>query len=493
MNSIRPLVTITILFVVGAYLYMKINEGPARPAGANGALESTELEDLPPLAATSAPAGSDVAAPWAGSAMPATAVAVETAPPDETVGALAPSPTVVAAGTGVAPGALPAVPAIPDLPEVASTANAAAPDALNSVPLPNGLPANVPVARYPGDLDAGGVGALNEPPSGMQPITPAAAGQSVPIGVQPEGVTGAPQDRALPGRAAALPTMPPSEPLVPNPLRPSAPPVAAADPNAASIYAQAPPISAASAPGAQSFVASWPIIQQSLERGELAQALEQLSSWHNDPSLAPADAQQVEALLSQLAGTVVYSTEHRLEPARVVKQGETLETIAQEYNVPWQLLAKINGISAANQVQPGQELKVVRGPFSAVVDLARNELTLMVGGRYAGKFPIGVPQGTMLPAGDWAVAATRVPGGPTSAYQAPGSVTPTAVDQPLIVLQQTNVTGTITGSLVIGSESPAVSGGAGSPVAIPHVKVSPADAVEIADILSVGSPVVIRR
>ena len=31
MSSIRPLITITILAVVGAYLYVKINEGPARP------------------------------------------------------------------------------------------------------------------------------------------------------------------------------------------------------------------------------------------------------------------------------------------------------------------------------------------------------------------------------------------------------------------------------------------------------------------------------
>lgn len=492
MNSIRPLVTITILFVVGAYLYMKINEGPVRPGGADGMLQSEQLEDLPPLASASAPAGGDVAPPWAAASMPTTGVAVDTAAPAEGVTGFAPLASDGTANTGVAPGALPAVPPIPDLPEVAPTAMATSPDAMNSIPLPNGLPANVPVARYPGDPATGGVGALNEQPGGMQPIAPAAADQSVPLGAQPEGVTGTPQEGSLPGQAAAQPTMPPSEPLATNPLRQSAP-VAATDPNSASIYAQAQPIPTASVPAARSLAASWPAIQQSLERGELAQALEQLSSWHNDPSLAPADAQQVETLLSQLAGTVVYSTEHRLEPAHVVKPGETLETIAQEYNVPWQLLAKINGIAAANQVQPGQELKVVRGPFSAVVDLARNDLTLMVGGRYAGKFPISAPQGAMLPAGEWAVAATRIPGGPTSAYQAPGSVTPAAADQPLIVLQQTNATGTATGAVVISSEPLTVSGAAGSPVAVPHVKIAPADAVEIADILSVGSPVTIRR
>jgi lipoprotein-anchoring transpeptidase ErfK/SrfK len=33
---------------------------------------------------------------------------------------------------------------------------------------------------------------------------------------------------------------------------------------------------------------------------------------------------------------------------------------------------------------------VVRGPFSAVVELTKLELTLMLNGRYAGRFPIGV-------------------------------------------------------------------------------------------------------
>ena len=133
-----------------------------------------------------------------------------------------------------------------------------------------------------------------------------------------------------------------------------------------------------SSSNAATFAASWPAIQAALESNDLKQAHQLLSKWHGDESLAPADAQKVETLLGQLAGTVIYSNEHRLEPARVVKPGETLESIAKEYNVPWQLLAKINGIPAPDQVRPGQELKVVRGPFSAVVDLRRNELTLEI-------------------------------------------------------------------------------------------------------------------
>ncbi len=39
---------------------------------------------------------------------------------------------------------------------------------------------------------------------------------------------------------------------------------------------------------------------------------------------------------------------------------------------------------------PNTELKVVRGPFDAVVHLDRRELTLMLQGRYAGRFPVAV-------------------------------------------------------------------------------------------------------
>jgi murein DD-endopeptidase MepM/ murein hydrolase activator NlpD len=79
-----------------------------------------------------------------------------------------------------------------------------------------------------------------------------------------------------------------------------------------------------------------------------------------------------------------------LEQPYRVQPGDTLEQIARRYNVPPELLAKINGIRDPRNLAPGRELKVIRGPFSALVDLGRRELTLMVQGRYAGRFPIDV-------------------------------------------------------------------------------------------------------
>ena len=257
------------------------------------------------------------------------------------------------------------------------------------------------------------------------------------------------------------------------------------------------PMSASDKVGVSSFAESWPVIQAALERGELARAHLLLSQWYEDPSLTSAESQQVETLLSQLAGTVVYSTEHQLEPAYVVQPGETLETIAQKYIVPWQLLAKINGIPAANQVRPGQTLKVIRGPFSAVVELNRQQLTLMLDGRYAGKFPINVAPGTTLPAGEWVVEEKpALPAEQASPYAAASPAQP-AVARSLQLRNVTTIDPTNRGiEITIGSAPAMGMGGmpsAQQPASPYLVRVAPHDADELADILSVGSPVEIRR
>ena len=212
-----------------------------------------------------------------------------------------------------------------------------------------------------------------------------------------------------------------------------------------------------------------------------------MSKWHGNESLAPADVEKVETLLSQLAGTVIYSTEHRLEPARVVKPNETLETIAKEYNVPWQLLAKINGIQAPSQLRPGQELKVLRGPFSAVVDLHRSEVTLMVEDRYAGKFHVSVPPGTALSDGQW-VVDQKVTGPPSTANPSAYAAAPVPTDRTIILRNASNVAPGGSPTLIIASGS--APGLAANP---PALRISPQDAEELSDILSIGSRVVVRR
>jgi hypothetical protein len=142
-------------------------------------------------------------------------------------------------------------------------------------------------------------------------------------------------------------------------------------------------------------------VQKRLDAGKFAEAHQALSKFYDHPEV-PADmAKRITALLDQLAGTVIYSRQHHLEPAYTTQPGDTLGRLAERYSVPWQLLAKINGLmppGASNAdstvedrpLTPGTVLKVVRGPFDAVIHLDRRELTLMVRDCYAGRFPIGI-------------------------------------------------------------------------------------------------------
>jgi LysM repeat protein len=429
MNSIRPLVTITILVVVGAFLYVKINEGPVAPPvpGANDLSQNQVPDDVPPLSPTTTLPAADVAtAPlWpanATTAAPATSgVTIANAVPGTNANA-PPLANVTTSAGEVATGTPTAVPVIPELPAVPVTTDAARVSAANSVPITNALPTNIPVAQYPNQA-AGTDTSSNIDVVAGQPLTSATPSALLPANT-PGSVYDvmAPQANVPPAALAnpqvagsavgqnVVPASSDANPLAssnsalqtPNPLRETTPQQDIAEGHLTNADAVTGSALAAGAPAA-SFAASWPTIQTALERGDLAEAHKLLSPWLDEPSLNPSDAEKVNILLSQLAGTVIYSTEHRLQPARVVKAGESLETIAQEYNVPWQLLAKINGIPTANQVRPGQELKVVTGPFSAVVDLGSSQLTLLVDGRYAGKFSITVPIGSTVSEGEWLV------------------------------------------------------------------------------------------
>jgi hypothetical protein len=142
-------------------------------------------------------------------------------------------------------------------------------------------------------------------------------------------------------------------------------------------------------------------VQKTLDAGKFAEAHQALSKFYDHPDLPPEMAKRITALLDQLAGTVIYSRQHYLESPYVTQPGETIGRLAERYSVPWQLLARINGLmppGASNAdttvedrpLTTGTVLKVVRGPFNAVIHLDRRELSLMVGDCYAGRFPIGI-------------------------------------------------------------------------------------------------------
>ena len=188
-------------------------------------------------------------------------------------------------------------------------------------------------------------------------------------------------------------------------------------------------------------------------------------------------------LLDRLAGTVIYSREAVLDPPYTVQPGDTLPQIADRCQVPWQLLAKINGIADPLALRPGERLKVVRGPFDSVVNLRTNEVTLLLRGHYAARFTCAVGQDTATPVGEYAVVEKRA--NPT--YYGPAGVI--NADDPSNPLGERQID--------IGSRlslhgcntpqglSPNESRGC--------IRLSNSDIDDVFDILSVGSRVVVKR
>ena len=139
---------------------------------------------------------------------------------------------------------------------------------------------------------------------------------------------------------------------------------------------------------------NWEGLQEMVTNGDIRNALKTLSPYY-EADLTQAQQIQMLAWLDQLAGKVIYSTEHLLSPnAYVVQANDTLESIAQKWNVPPQLIFNVNSskIGTPSNLLPGTELKIIEGPFNAVINLERQELTLFLQGMYAGRFKIEIGQ-----------------------------------------------------------------------------------------------------
>ena len=440
MSSIRPLATITVLALVGVFLYLKINETePPLPEGVEDWSADTALEfDMGGADPAASP--QFVATP---SAATTTAPAASEAPTFSAEISTADTATTTPAAGDTAPAFSPN---IVDAPQVVA-----------SPPVNTGSP----MMEAPSFEEV-----KTEVTNSVASVVSSTLPDLPPMPTLPEvpSTTPAKPQAALPGVT----------------ITPELPAVAAAP-----VTPETAPINTAAQTESSLFSATRLKVQAALDRGELSQALLLLSDWYGDPSLSAGEAAEVNSLLGQLAGSVIYSTEHRLEPPYMVQAGEQLETIAKKYDVPWQLLAKINGISSADQLQPGQQLKVMRGPFSALIDISQRKMTLMLDRRYAGRFSLDFNSQVTVEEGHWEVNQKLLTPANVSL---PGSGPMTPSEERSLMLSNVNGGATKVAILRGTTTSNPLAATAGR-----EMRMNPTDAKDVFDILSLGSRVVIRR
>ncbi len=117
----------------------------------------------------------------------------------------------------------------------------------------------------------------------------------------------------------------------------------------------------------------------------------------------------VRQRLSDLADVTVFSRRRvpgdPLTQSHSIAGGETLARIAKRYRVTTALLARINEIKNPNFIRQGQRIKVIRGPFRAVVDKGPHRISLYLQDVFVREYSIGLGRDDSTPSGEWRVRA----------------------------------------------------------------------------------------
>lgn len=150
-----------------------------------------------------------------------------------------------------------------------------------------------------------------------------------------------------------------------------------------------------------------------LKAGDLLEARRLYNEALQSGSLNPADLANAKAAISHISQKVVFSSERFADDPYggtfTVPPGGVLAKIAQRYTVPWELLAHINGITPRS-LRAGQTIKIIQGPFHAVVNKSAFTLDLYLralpgqkGSMYVTTLPVGLGQDNSTPTGLWDV------------------------------------------------------------------------------------------
>lgn len=221
-------------------------------------------------------------------------------------------------------------------------------------------------------------------------------------------------------------------------------------------------------------------IDRLIQQGEVVHAHRELSTiyWNQ-----PAAREEIRGRLEACARSIFFDPQpHYVEP-HVVAAGDRLGSIARKYNVPWEYLAKLNRIDPG-RIREGQRLKVNHGPFSAVVDLSDFELTVHAQGYFVHKFRIGIGKDNSTPLGAFRVQDKVV----NPQYTDPDGRVWSADDPANPIGERWLALGG--GYGIHGTIEPQSIGRAESRGCIRLVH---DDIIELYDLLSVGSEVVVER
>lgn len=196
----------------------------------------------------------------------------------------------------------------------------------------------------------------------------------------------------------------------------------------------------------------------------------------------PEIRSQLADRIERTARRIYFQPQPHYMEAYPIVAGDNLQAIAQQYSVTPEYLARLNRIDP-DRIRAGQSLKVIKGPFSAVVDLSDYEITIHCHGYYVYRFPVGVGKDESSPIGTFTVK-DKVVNPPY--YGAEGAI---AADDPanpigerwISIGDSYGIHGTIDPDSIGKSESRGC------------IRMHNEDVEIVYDLLTIGSEVVIQR
>ena len=148
------------------------------------------------------------------------------------------------------------------------------------------------------------------------------------------------------------------------------------------------------------------------DEGNLVDARAMLNDELIDGKLPDEQATAVKQQLSLWNQSLVFSprpyADDPFASAVAVKSGDNMSKIASDHDVTWELLSRINAVTP-QKMRAGSSLKVITGPFHAVVSKKAFTIDLYLGGpggkgsMYVTSYGVGLGKDDSTPPGTWMV------------------------------------------------------------------------------------------
>jgi hypothetical protein len=157
--------------------------------------------------------------------------------------------------------------------------------------------------------------------------------------------------------------------------------------------------------------------QSDIDNGRLLSARAQLNDTLQSGDLSEAQSITVKTMISQINQTLIFGRQRFADDpyggTYVVQPGDSLARIALAHDCTWEMIGRINGIDAKH-LRSGATIKIIEGPFFAVVDKHKFTMDLYLGGlpgekssMYVTSYMVGLGKDNSTPVGTWMVEPHR--------------------------------------------------------------------------------------